>query len=139
MPAKEQERAILRLGIALSDSQLQDARQVGVAAPERIRLLRVSEIPTPTHPALAVAASATGLISPLTAGLTVWYGIFIRDDCWAQRPLVIHECVHTMQYERLGGFAGFLRPYLLECLTPPGYPYGPLEQEAKRVQNEMCG
>jgi hypothetical protein len=137
--AEEQERAILCSGTALTDSQLGDARRVGVAEPERIRLLRVTEIPTPTHPALAAAASATGLISPLTAGLTVRYGIFIRVDCWGQRSLVVHECVHTMQYERLGGFEGFLRPYLLECITPPGYPHGPLEQEAKRVQNEMCG
>lgn len=137
--AAEQERAILRSGTALTDSQLEDARRVGVAEPERIRLLRVNEIPTPTHPALATAASATGLISPLTAGLTLRYGVFIRADCWGQRSLVAHECVHTMQYERLGGFEGFLRPYLLECITPPGYPYGPLEQEAKRLQNEKCG
>lgn len=136
--AAEWERTILRSGTALTDSQLEDARQIGVAKPEHIRLLRVEEIPAPGHPALAAAASATGLISPLTAGLTVRYGIFIRADCWGQRPLVVHECVHTMQYERFGGFETFLRPYLLECITPPGYPYGPLEQEAKRIQNEIC-
>jgi len=125
--AREQEHVILRSGTALADSQLEDARRVGVGAPERIRLLRVSQVPGPIHPALAAAASASGLISPLTAGLTIRYGIFIRDDCWGQRSLVVHECLHTMQYERLGGFADFLRPYLLECIMPPGYPYGPLE------------
>jgi hypothetical protein len=137
--AVEQERAILRSGTALTDSQLEDARRIGVAEPERIRLLRVAGIPAPAHPVLAAAASATGLISPLTAGLTVRYGVFIRADCWGQRSLVVHECVHTMQYERLGGFEEFLRPYLLECITPPGYPHGPLEQEAKRVQDGTCG
>jgi len=69
--AAEQERAILRSGTALTDSQLDDARQVGVAEAERIRLLRVTQIPTPGHPALAAAARATGVVSPLTAGLTV--------------------------------------------------------------------
>jgi hypothetical protein len=136
--AAEQERVILQSGAALTDSQLADARQVGVAQPDRIRLFRVVQIPFPTHPALAAAAGATGLISPLTTGLTVRYGIFIRADCWGERPLIVHECVHTMQYERLGGFEGFLRPYLLECINPPGYPFGPLELEAKRVQNQIC-
>lgn len=136
--AAEQERVILQSGVALTNSQLADARRVGVAQPDRIRLLRVVQIPSPTHPALAAAASATGLISPLTTGLTVRYGIFIRADCWGERPLIVHECVHTMQYERLGGFEGFLRPYLVECISPPGYPFGPLELEAQRVQNQIC-
>ena len=96
-----QERAILQSGVALSESQLADARQVGVAQPERVRLLRVAQIPVPTAPALAAAARATNPINPLTHGLTLRYGIFIRVDCWNQRPLVIHELVHTSQYERL--------------------------------------
>jgi hypothetical protein len=128
--AAEQERAILQAGVALTESQLADARRVGVVQPERVRLLRVIRIPAPTHPILAAAATATNLISPATAGLTLRYGIFVRADCWGQRLLVMHELVHTSQYERLGGFEAFLRPYLLECITPPGYPYGPMEQEA---------
>jgi hypothetical protein len=58
----------------------------------------VAEIPIPKHPALAAAASISGLISPLTGGLTVRYGIFVRADCWWQRELVVHELVHTSQY-----------------------------------------
>ncbi len=78
---------------------------------------------------LRAAAEATQLISPSTAGLTVRYGIFIRADCWGDRGLVFHELVHTLQYERLGGFEPFLRQYLHECLTI-GYPAAPMEQEA---------
>ena len=125
-----QERAIVQSGVALSESQLADARRVGVAQPERVRLLRVAQIPVPMAPALAAAARATNLINPLTHGLTFRYGIFIRADCWNQRPLLVHQLVHISQYERLGGFEGYLRPYLLECITPPGYPLGPMEQEA---------
>jgi hypothetical protein len=134
-----QERAILRSGVALSELQLADARQIGVAQPERVRLLRVAQIPVPTAPALAAAARATNLINPLTHGLTLRYGIFIRADCWNQRSLLVHELVHTRQYERLGGFEGFLRPYLLECITPPGYPYGPMEQEAAAAAKWCAG
>jgi hypothetical protein len=133
-----QERAILQSGVALSESQLADARRIGVAQPERVRLLRVAQIPVPTAPALAAAARATNLINPLTRGLTVRYGIFIRADCWNQRPLVVHELIHTLQYERRGGFEGFLRPYLSECITPPGYPYGPMEQEAIATAARLC-
>ena len=108
---------ILQSGVALTDLQLVDARRVGVAHPDRIRLLRVEQIQT--------------------TGLTLRYGIFIRGDCWGERRLTVHEFVHTMQYERLGGVEGFLRPYLLECINPPGYPFGPMEQEAKRVQRRV--
>ena len=115
--AEEQERAIVQSGVALSEWQLADARRVGVAQPERVRLLRVVQIPGPTDPALAAATGATNLITPLSRGLTLRYDIFVRADCWEQRPLVVHELLHTSQYERLGGFDGFLRPYLLECIT----------------------
>lgn len=137
--AAEQEHVIIQSGVALTEPQLADARRVGVAHPERIRLLQVLLIPLPLHPALAVAAQATNLISPSTQGLTLRYGIFVRVDCWGQRPLIVHELVHTSQYERLGGFEAFLRPYLLECITPPGYPYGPMEQEAVTTTAKLCG
>jgi len=133
--AEEQESLILQKGIALTNSQLEDAKKIGVKKPEKIRLLRVEKIPTPTDPELCDIAIKTGLISPQTTGLTVRYGIFIRSDFWNHLPLIRHEFVHTMQYEHFGSFEGFLRPYLLECINP-GYPYGPLEQEARRVQNE---
>lgn len=137
--AAEQENMILRSGVPLTEPQLADARQLGVRFPERVRLLQVSEIPMPVHPVLAAAAAMTNLISPFTAGMTLGYGIFIRDDCWGQRLLVAHELVHTSQYERLGGLEGFLRPYLMECLTPPGYPHGRMEQEADVLSKKLCG
>jgi len=137
--AAEHERTILDSGVALTEPQVTDARRVGIRQPERVRLLRVMQIPTPRHPALAAAAHATNLISPSTQGLTLRYGIFVRADCWDQRLVVTHELVHTSQYERLGGFDGFLRPYLLECVTPPGYPYGLMEQEAITTAARLCG
>ena len=135
--AEEHERTILQSGVTLTESQLADARQIGVRFPERVRLLRVPQIPTPSSPALAAAAADTGLISPSTGGMTLRYGIFIRTDCWEQRLLVSHELVHVTQYERLGGFDSFLRPYLWECLTQ-GYPHGPMEQEAVTKSGRLC-
>lgn len=46
----------------------------------------------------------------------------------------MHELAHVVQYERLGGFHGFLKLYLQECINP-GYPFGELEQDAKRAES----
>ena len=134
----QQELQIENTGVPLAPQQFKDARAIGVVHPGRVRLLRVEQVPAPAHPVLAAAAAASNLISFATAGLTARYGIFIRSDCWGKRELLVHELVHTMQYERLGGITEFLRPYLLECLTPPGYPHGPLEREAILKTRTIC-
>ena len=122
----------------LTVGQVDDAVRIGIAHPERVRLRVVEEIPLPENPALRSAAEATGLISPLTIGLTLRYGIFIQADSWGERRLLVHELAHVAQYERLGGFRPFLQRYLMECITI-GYPEAPLEQEAKHVEREICG
>lgn len=135
--AEEQERVILRDGAALTAAEIADAVSIGVAHPERVRLLSVVRVPIPGHPALRAAADATQLVSQRTAGLTLRYGIFIRSDCWGDRRLLFHELVHTLQYERLGGLRPFLRQYLHECVTI-GYPAAPMEQEAIVTTARLC-
>lgn len=127
--ASRQEQKILLSGVALSEPHLSDAAVMGVRHPEKIRLLKVDQIPLPASQLLRRAAMLTRLISPATAGMALRYGIFVRSDYWDDRRLIAHECVHTAQYERFGGFKEFLRRYLHECLEV-GYPAGPLEQEA---------
>jgi len=133
--AEEQERIILINGMPLSLTQITDAQKVGVAHPEQVRLLKVACIPVPEHPILR--AAATQLISPRTAGLTLRYGIFVRSDCWGERKLIVHELVHTFQYEKLGGFKQFLERYLYECINI-GYPEAPMEQEAIATATRLC-
>src|SRR5262245_12950446 len=101
--AKKQESVIMRDGVALSPNQILDAKRIGIAAPERVRLRVADQVP-PLHPMLRWAGRKTGLISDSTIGLTLRYGIFIRSDHWGERHLVVHELAHTAQYERLGGF-----------------------------------
>ena len=136
--AEDQECLMLQNGMPLSAAELSDASRIGLCHPDQVRVQAVGSIPMPHHPAPKMAAEATGLLSPLTAGLTLRYGIFIRLDCWGQRRILVHELAHVAQYERLGGFEPFLRQYLQECLSF-GYPAAPLEQEAKRVEREICG
>jgi hypothetical protein len=135
--AAEQERRILREGVPLSESEIADAKTVGVQEPQRVRLLRVGAIPYATNPILKAAAEAIGFLTGAPRGLTLRYGIFIRLDCWRDRWLLAHEFMHTAQYEKLGGVLPFLRKYLFECATV-GYPESPLEQEANIVADGVC-
>lgn len=130
------EMRIVREGVPLSDQSLADARALGVDEPERVRLLALPCVPTPTNLTLKTAVAAIQFLTPATRGLALRYGIFVRSDCWGERQLIAHELVHTAQYERLGGLQPFLRQYLTECLTA-GYPAGPLEQEAIALANRL--
>ena len=136
--AEQQEGIILRDGVPLTEPQMADACTLGISQPNRVRLLNVTTIPAPEETLLKAAAQATQLITPQTAGLTLRYGIFIRSDCWGDRRLIVHELVHTSQYERLGGFFAFLQEYLLQCVTI-GYPAAPMEQEAINRTASLIG
>jgi hypothetical protein len=131
------EGRILQQGVPLSEDELVAARAIGVREPERVRLLQLRSVPVLTHPMLKAAAAAIQFLTPATQGLTLQYGIFVRSDRWRDRALIVHELVHTAQYERLGGILPFLRQYLFECITI-GYPKGPLEQEAIAVAARIC-
>jgi hypothetical protein len=135
--ASEQEERILIEGEALSENELADANAVGLRHPERVRVLSVEAIPSPSHPILKAASAQIELLPSTPCGLTLRYGIFVRGDCRQDRRLLVHELVHTAQYERLGGILRFLRDYLFECATL-GYGQAPLEQEAVEVAARIC-
>ena len=60
--AEKQERLILRDGVELTASQIDDARRIGVQNPERVRLRVVEEIPVSIDPSLiAKARSCIGI------------------------------------------------------------------------------
>ena len=76
--AKAKERVILEYGVPLSNSQIEDAKRVGVIHPERAKVYVVPQIPIPKHPILKALAETTQLITPATTGLTLRYGIFLH-------------------------------------------------------------
>jgi len=135
---EEQESVVLKEGTPLNPAQLVDAKVVGILYPETVRLMNVVEIPMPSDPTLVTLAEQTGVITPTTAGMCLRYGIYLTLDVWENRQLLIHELVHTSQYERLGGITPFLRQYLSECLNL-GYAESPIEQEAVRVSKRVVG
>ena len=134
----DQERLILAEGVPLSSPQLSDAKLVGVVYPERVRLLRVEQIPFPQQPDLKSMVEAMKLTNPPTPGLALRYGIYLRSDFWGDRRQLVKELAHTAQYERLGGVRAFLECYLYECLAI-GPTAAPMEQEAITTAQRICG
>jgi hypothetical protein len=135
--AEEQEKYILANGIPLNEEQQRDAYVIGVVAIDKVRLLKVDQIPVPKIPELKEAVQLTGFLAPGTIGVSFRYGIYIRADHWNIRSLLVHELTHTMQYEVLGGIMPFLEQYVQECLTV-GYQNSSLELEARSVETELC-
>lgn len=132
-----QERRILAEGTPLDERGIADARRIGIACPERVRLLKVNQVPLPVGALIESLGKWVGAPGGQTAGLAARYGIFIRADVWDDRRLIAHELTHTAQYERLGGVGPFLRQYLTECLTS-GYAAADLELEANATAAEIC-
>ena len=132
-----QERRILAEGVPLSPAQLADARALGLAEPERVRLLYLPQIPLPSNPVVRWLGKRTGTLSEETVGLSARYGIFLRTPYHEDRHLLAHELTHTRQYERLSGIRPFLRRYLHECLAI-GYYEAPMEWEAIEAADALC-
>ena len=124
-----EERKILANGVPLSPDERADAVCMGVAHPEKIRLMRVERIPVFNGMFVSGLSRLIPAVSPDTVGLSLRYGVYIRSPFWNDRRLIAHECVHTGQYERHGSIAAFLRAYLTQCIEV-GYPNAPMEQEA---------
>jgi hypothetical protein len=131
--ANEQAKKGLAAGRVLTSAELEDARQVGVAAPEKIRLALVDEVPMPDDPTLREVAIRTGLLNQGIAGLTLGYAIFITPRHLSRR-LLTHECRHVHQYEAAGSIDQFMPEYLRQIITF-GYLTAPLEIDA--TQHEL--
>jgi len=135
--AEQQQEHILKTGTALIESQLDDARLVPVSSPEKVRLLKVDQIPWPENPMLLSIGQQAGFFTDDTEGLAVGYGIFIKANRWQDRRLIVHELAHVSQYERLGGIGEFIKQYVNEYLND-GYYDGPLETEARETVARVC-
>lgn len=127
---KLQEDFILRNGIELTEDQKIDAYLIGIKQIEKIRLLKVDQIPYPKDQMLIDAMKIVGILSSTIIGCTFGHGIVIKSSHWSSKQLIIHELTHTLQYERFEGIENFLPEYVNQCLFF-GYKNAPLEKEAR--------
>jgi hypothetical protein len=130
------ERRVLLEGRPLSEWERDLARKAGVLEPSVLRVLVVSTIPMPGPRFLRRLAARLGFDAATTLGLCLGRGILLRSEVAGNPRLLIHECAHSAQYERLGGHARFLCRYLTECLEL-GYESSPLELEAAEAASRV--
>ncbi|MCP1175873.1 hypothetical protein [Ralstonia chuxiongensis] len=128
--AEAQSQVVLSVGVGLSEPGITDARAVGVANPERVRVAIVPSLPLPDDPTLRAIALNTGLLGPGMVGLTLGHAIFIVQGHNTRR-LMTHELRHVHQYEEAGSIANFLPSYL-EQVARFGYHDAPFEVDARR-------
>ena len=127
--AQQQAAEVLAHGTPLDAAEQQMARQVGVAAPDKVRLVMVPHMPVPSAPDLRLVALETGLLGPMTIGLALGHAVLI---CHGQRSkrLLSHELRHVYQYEQAGSIAAYL-PQYLQQIAEVGYFNAPFEADAR--------
>lgn len=125
-----QEQRICRRGKPLTTEEKEIARLAGVQFPERVHVLTVAEVPFPLDRLTKRIGGKLTQFPARALGLTARYGIYIQEESRWNIELLVHELVHTAQYERLHGILGFLRHYLRDCLHN-GYINAEMEREAR--------
>jgi Domain of unknown function (DUF4157) len=120
----------LASGRALTASEQELARSVGVREPSRVRVRVVDVLPSPDHPMLVAAAGSVGLMPQAASGMTLGHAVILRHGAEGDRRLLSHELRHVAQYEARGG----IRPFLAEHipgLLQFGYEGSPFEVDAR--------
>jgi len=121
----------MRRGAPLSATQARLAAAVGVAQPERIRLVLVEHVPIPAGRWIDRIARRFGLPGADVDGLTLGHAIFIRDGALTPE-LLAHECRHVQQCEASGSLHAFLAIYLRQ-VARHGYRDAPFEADAREA------
>lgn len=130
---EKQESRILAEGRPLSPREVRAAFALGVRYPERLRVLSYNHIPMPGPPFLWRIAEQLGFPATNAVGMCLRYGIMLHSSAAQDFQVLLHECAHTMQYERAGSPREFIREYLRQCLID-GYHEAAWEKEARELQ-----
>ena len=132
--AEAEYASIAQAGLPLDDAQRSLAASVGVQHPDRIRIAEVQQFPLPDDPELRQAAISIGFLGHDTLGLTLGYGVYIRQGHKSNR-LLSHEFRHVYQYEQAGSIRAFLPEYFQQVVTF-GYNNAPFEVDARAYERD---
>lgn len=131
---EQQQQVIFKHGRLLTADEQQLAAMVGVTNPERVYLYEVPTILRPEEPELAALCEQFGFLTQDTIGLTLGYGIYIKQGYCSTR-LLSHELRHVHQYEQAGSIAAFLSRYIADIMQF-GYVNAPYEIDARAHETE---
>ena len=124
-----EENNILTCGRDLSSEEIKIAKIIGIKNYDLIRVYESASVTMPTNTILLALGKQVGLISDTTYGICFRYGIFINQNASDKKAVLVHELIHTLQYERFGSIESFITQYLTECFEA-GYHNSALEKEA---------
>ena len=134
--ARTQSQRVLEAGVSLDPHQIDIARRVGVAHPERIRLLRTTLFPRPDDRNLRAAADQLGLLGPNSIGLAFGYSVLVHARHISDR-LLAHEFRHVQQFEQSGSLETYLERYL-ESILAAGYLASAFERDARAAEEMIA-
>lgn len=112
----------------LTESETKIALDVGVANPEKIRVIEIKHIPEPEINMLVELRMQNGFRFSHTAGLSLGYLVFIKNGLKSDH-LLAHEFRHVCQFEEIGSQEKMIERYLQEIIKF-GYQNAPLEIDA---------
>ncbi|WP_337843355.1 hypothetical protein [Rheinheimera sp.] len=133
------EAAGVATGEALTEQQLQLARDIGIQQPERVRLVYVDEVPFPYHNLLLkIVGEALGFIGEgiINNAQVFGYSIYVRKDYSLTKPRLAHELVHVLQIER-SDLTTVVSQHFADLATY-GYENSPLELEAYQANKRYA-
>ncbi|WP_337881597.1 hypothetical protein [Rheinheimera sp.] len=133
------ETAGVAAGQALTEQQLQLARDIGILQPERVRLVYVDEVPFPYHNLLLkTVGEALGFIGEgiINNAQVFGYSIYVRKDYSLTKPRLAHELVHVLQIER-SDLTTVVSQHFADLATY-GYENSPLELEAYQANKKYA-
>ena len=131
--AEVQYAAIAAAGMPPDAALLSLAASVGVAQPERIRLLEVGQLPLPEDLELRHAAIEMRLLGPSMPGITFGYGVLVCRGHMNDVRFLSHEFRHVHQYEEAGSIAAFIPTYLQQVVAS-GYHNAAFEADARAYE-----
>lgn len=126
---EQNQSLICLLGRTLTLEEQIIASHVGVATPEQVHVYEVPVIKPPNDPVLAASCEQFGFLTANTIGLTLGYGIYIKQGYLTTR-LLSHELRHVYQYEQAGSTEMFLSRYISEIMKFD-YENAPYELDAR--------
>lgn len=128
---KEVESKFLKKGRLLTEKEISMAKSVGVKHPEHVRVIILTDFPSPRNEILHTETKNYGLGNPAEGGRTMGYVVMLKARFKDERWVLAHELAHVAQQEKMGVQA-FVRRFIAERELM-GNRRAPLELDADRV------
>ena len=129
------ESQYLHKGRTLTLEEQQMARSIGVASPEKVRVIVLKHFPHPANTTLKLYTRNYGMGASSEAGRTMGNVIMLKAKRQDERELLAYELVHIAQQEKLGRQA-YVRRFITEYELV-GRDRSPLELDAHKIALEF--